>query len=258
MIKKFLKRFLSSIGLVLVFLLLIMAWTKYKSIDDGKNEQSLAIRWEGFYHDMNHRDIGQSINDCLGEKIFNENVFHRSAGWFSGWSCSRVGNPDEIFSLNYSPIKKERYFCHEGETKIIGKFFNDEIVLNDLEFIENWENEKIRIPTCLFFENILLGIIADKKVLIHCDAGRDRSGTLSALLIAMASEKSGLLDEKMINAIECDYRKTTSLMADKYGRMSIFIRNILKRGRVNDFLLNQCNLPIKIISEASEKIISSF
>ena len=258
MIKKFLKIFLSSLGLVLVFLLLIMAWTKYKSIDDGQNEHPLAIRWEGFYHDMNHRDIGQSINDCLGEKIFNENVFHRSAGWFSGWSCSRVGNPDEIFSLNYSPIKKERYFCHEGETKIIGKFFNDEIVLNDLEFIENWENEKIRIPTCLFFENILLGIIADKKVLIHCDAGRDRSGTLSALLIAMASEKSGLLDEKMINAIECDYRKTTSLMADKYGRMSIFIRNILKRGRVNEFLLSQCNFPIKIISEASEKIISSF
>ena len=147
----------------MVFLLLIMAWTKYKSIDDGQNEQPLAIRWEGFYHDMNHRDIGQSINDCLGEKIFNENVFHRSAGWFSGWSCSRVGNPDEIFSLNYSPIKKERYFCHEGETKIIGKFFNDEIVLNDLEFIENWENEKIRIPTCLFFENIHL-----KQLLLFC------------------------------------------------------------------------------------------
>ena len=90
----------------------------------------------------------------------------------------------------------------------------------------------------MFFENILLGIIADKKVLIHCDAGRDRSGTLSALLIAMASEKSGLLDEKMINAIECDYRKSASLTLDKYGRMSNFIRNIQKRGGVNDFLFN--------------------
>ena len=233
-------------GLVLVFLLTIMAWTKFKSLGDEHNEQALAIRYEGFYHEMNHRDIGQSVNDCLEEDIFKNNVVHRSAGWFSGWSCSKVGNPDVIFSLNYSQIKQERFFCHEPEEKIIGKFFNDEIVLNDLEFIENWENEKIRIPTCLFFENILLGIIADKKVLIHCDAGRDRSGTLSALLIAMASEKSGLLDEKMINAIECDYRKTTSLMADKYGRKSIFIRNILKRGGVNDFLLNQCNLPIKI------------
>ena len=59
----------------------------------------------------------------------------------------------------------------------------------------------IFIPTCLFYENILLDIIAEKKVLIHCDAGRDRSGTISALLIAMAAEKAGLLDEMMIDAI---------------------------------------------------------
>ena len=235
-----------------------MAWTKYKSIDDGQNEHPLAIRWEGFYHDMNHRDIGQSINDCLGEKIFNENVFHRSAGWFSGWSCSRVGNPDEIFSLNYSPIKKERFFCHESEDKIIGKFFNDEIVLNDLEFISNWEDEKIRIPTCLFYENILIDIIADKKVLIHCDAGRDRSGAISAVLIAMASEKAGLLDERMISAIECDYRKTESLIEEKYGRMSNFIRNLINGGGVNEFLIQKCNLPANIISEASKRMLTSF
>ena len=164
-----------------------MAWTKFKSIGEEHNKQPLAIRYEGFYHDMNHRDLGQSINNCLEDDIFKNDVVHRSAGWFSGWSCSKVGNPDVIFSLNYSPIKKERFFCHESEEKIIGKFFNDEIVLNDLEFILNWENEKIRIPTCLFYENILIDIIAGKKVLIHCDAGRDRSGAISALLIAMVS-----------------------------------------------------------------------
>ena len=234
-----------------------MAWTKFKSIGEEHNEQPLAIRYEGFYHDMNHRDIGQSINDCLDEKIFKNDVVHRSAGWFSGWSCSKVGNPDVIFSLNYSPIKKERFFCHEPEEKIIGKFFNDEIVLNDLEFITNWESEKIRIPTCLFFENILMDIIAEKKVLIHCDAGRDRSGAISALLIAMASEKAGLLDERMISAIECDYRKTESLIEDKYGRMSNFIKNLINEGGVNEFLIQQCNLPINIISKASERILSS-
>ena len=149
-----------------------MAWTKFKSLGEEHNEQPLAIRYEGLYIDNNYRDIGQSINDCLAEDIFKKDVVHRAAGWFSGWSCSNVGNPDVIFSLNYSPIKKERFFCHEPDGKIIGKFYNDEIVLNDLEFISNWENEKIRIPTCLFFENILLEIIAEKKVLIHCDAGR--------------------------------------------------------------------------------------
>ena len=235
-----------------------MGWTKFKSLGEEDNEKPLAIRYEGFYHDMNHRDLGLSINDCLDEEIFKNNVVHRSAGWFSGWSCSKVGDPDVIFSLNYSPINKERFFCHESEEKIIGKFFNDEIVLNDLEFISNWENEKIRIPTCLFYENILLDIIAEKKVLIHCDAGRDRTGAISALLMAMASEKAGLLDERMISAIECDYRKTESLIEEKYGRMSNFIRNLINGGGVNEFLIQQCNLPINIISKASERILSSF
>jgi len=235
-----------------------MGWTKFKSLGDEHDEQPLAIRYEGFYHDMNHRDLGLSINDCLDEEIFKNNVVHRSAGWFSGWSCSKVGDPDVIFSLNYSPINNERFFCHESEEKIIGKFFNDEIVLNDLEFISNWENEKIRIPTCLFYENILNDIIAEKKVLIHCDAGRDRTGAISALLMAMASEKAGLLDERMISAIECDYRKTESLIAEKYGRMSNFIRNLINGGGVNEFLIQQCNLPINIISKASERILSSF
>ena len=235
-----------------------MGWTKFKSLGDEHDEQPLAIRYEGFYHDMNHRDLGLSINDCLDEEIFKNNVVHRAAGWFSGWSCSKVGDPDVIFSLNYSPINNERFFCHESEEKIIGKFFNDEIVLNDLEFISNWENEKIRIPTCLFYENILIDIIAEKKVLIHCDAGRDRSGAVSALLMAMASEKAGLLDERMISAIECDYRKTESLIAEKYGRMSNFIRNLINGGGVNEFLNQQCNLPINIISKASERILSSF
>ena len=249
---------LSSLGLVLVFILMIMAWAKFKSLGEEDNEQPLAIRYEGFYHDMNHRDLGQSINNCLEEDIFKKDVVHRSAVWFSGWSCSKVGDPDVIFSLNYSPIKKERFFCHEPEEKIIGKFFNDEIVLNDLEFISNWENEKIRIPTCLFYENILLDIVAEKKVLIHCDAGRDRTGAISALLIAMASEKAGLLDERMINAIECDYRKTESLIEDKYGRMSNFIRNLINGGGVNEFLIQKCNLPTNIISEASKRILTSF
>ena len=235
-----------------------MGWTKFKSLGDEHDEQPLAIRYEGFYHDMNHRDLGLSINDCLDEEIFKNNVVHRSAGWFSGWSCSKVGDPDVIFSLNYSPINKERFFCHESEEKIIGKFFNDEIVLNDLEFISNWENEKIRIPTCLFYENIFLDIIAEKKVLIHCDAGRDRSGAVSALLIAMAAEESGFLDERMISAIECDYRKTASLIEEKYGRMSNFIRNLKNSGGVDEFLIQKCNLPAEIISQASKRILSYF
>ena len=60
--------------MILVFILTIMAWTKFKSLGDEHNEQPLAIRYEGFYIDNNYRDIGQSINDCLAEDIFKKDV----------------------------------------------------------------------------------------------------------------------------------------------------------------------------------------
>ena len=47
-----------------------MAWTKFKSLGEEHNEQALAIRYEGFYHDMNHRDLGLSLNKCL--EIYND------------------------------------------------------------------------------------------------------------------------------------------------------------------------------------------
>lgn len=256
-VKKCLKLLSVALGLFFALIASIMVWTKARSLESGESDRPLAIRWEGFYHDMNHRDLGSSINDCLGTRVFKDNVVHRSAGWFSGWSCSKVGNPDVIFSLNYSPAKRERFFCHKDRTKIVGRFFNDRIQLSDLEFIENWNSKKMRVPACLFIENILESVISGKKVLIHCDAGRDRSGTLSALLIAMASEKLGLLDERMIEAIECDYRKTESLAESKYGRMSNFLRELQKRGGVGDFLSDRCGISVNVVSKAAEILLFS-
>ena len=83
MVKKFIKIFLSSLGLILVFIFTIMAWTKFKSLGDEHREQPLAIRYEGFYHDMNHRDIGQSINNCLDDNIFNLHLSHKTNKNFS-------------------------------------------------------------------------------------------------------------------------------------------------------------------------------
>ena len=99
-----------------------MTWAKFKSLGEEDNEQPLAIRYEGFYHDMNHRDLGQSINNCLEEDIFKKDVVHRSAVWFSGWSCSKVGDPDVIFSLNYSPIKKKDFSVMNLKKKLLVNF----------------------------------------------------------------------------------------------------------------------------------------
>ena len=59
---------------LLSLLLIFMFYIKVKSLLGDNSNLSLAIRWEGFYHDMNYRDLGKSINECYGDKIFNENL----------------------------------------------------------------------------------------------------------------------------------------------------------------------------------------
>ena len=43
-----------------------MLFIKIKSLVGEDTDLSLAIKWEGFYHDMNYRDLGKSINECYG------------------------------------------------------------------------------------------------------------------------------------------------------------------------------------------------
>tara|TARA_Y100001960_G_scaffold303686_1_gene356023 strand:- start:192 stop:893 length:702 start_codon:yes stop_codon:yes gene_type:complete len=233
-----------------------MVYIKIKSLLGNNSDLSLAIRWEGFYHDINHRDLGKSINDCLDEKIFKENLISRSAGWFSGWSCNKIGNPDVLFSLNFSPKKNEHFFCHNSESKLIGKSFQQKIVLNDLEFIENWNNSEIRETACLYIDNIFNDLLSGKKVHFHCDAGRDRAGTISALIIGLISEKINLLNTKMINAIECDYRKTKSLTIEKFGRMEKFLLEIQKNSSIENFIIKKCSISEDKIDGVTRKLLN--
>ena len=101
MLTKVMKYSLFIFILLFSLLLIFMFYVKVKSLLGDNSDLSLAIRWEGFYHDMNYRDLGDSINKCYGENIFKENLVSRSAGWFSGWSCNKIGNPDVLFSLNF-------------------------------------------------------------------------------------------------------------------------------------------------------------
>ena len=233
-----------------------MVYIKIKSLLGNNSSLPLAIRWEGFYHDINHRDLGKSINDCLEEKIFNENLISRSAGWFSGWSCNKIGNPDVLFSLNFSPKENKHFFCHNPDSKLIGRSFQQKIVLNDLEFIDNWNNPEIRETTCSYINNIFSDIISGKKVHIHCDAGRDRAGTISALIIGLISEKRKLLNRKMIDAIECDYRKTESLTIEKFGRMETFLKDVSRNESIEDFILEKCSISENKIESITKKFLN--
>lgn len=250
-IRKFLKYFFIAIAI----LILGLSWIKIRSLP-FESEKPLAVRWEGLVKDSNFRDVGSSINQCYGEEILRSGYLLRSNGWFSGWSCDDVGNPDVIFSLNYSPEAAENYFCwDEAQSKPnIGLFLNPEIKLDDLEFMETWEDDKMRAATCRFFDGVFNELINNNKTLVHCSAGRDRTGTFSAVLAALAAEQMGRLDDKMLEAIECDYRKTKSLIPDKFGRMERFIRNIRKNSSVATFISQQCNISLNTIKEAAESL----
>ncbi len=249
------KRIFGLLGIVLTVLMLYAGWIKYRSLEHPEGELPLAIRWEGFYHDMNFRDIGSSINSCLGESFLKENVALRSAGWFSGWSCDKVGNPEVIYSLNYSPDRTERYFCQAEDGKNVGRYFNPQIQLSDLEFLENWSDTKTKTAACRFLTDMFVSILEDQKILIHCDAGRDRTGTFSALLIGLAAEADNRLDEKMLDAIECDYRKSKSLSSDKHGRMKDFLHRLQEREGVSKFIEQTCSVSPETVSLVANKML---
>lgn len=217
---------------------------------------ALEVKWEGAVNNKNFRDIGASANECLGESVFREGLAFRSNVWFSGWSCDAVGSPEAIFSLNYLPDEPKRYFCTNKDQVVVGKVFNQHAQLYDLEFLQTWTPEK-QEDFCGFFSEGFKSIAAGKKTLVHCDAGRDRTGTYAALLIALTAELKGKLDRQMIDAIECDYRKTKSLASEKRGRMEDFINEITAEQKVLEFLSDRCQIPQVDLIAVAEKMWTS-
>jgi hypothetical protein len=235
-----------------------MGWIKVRR-SLLESEQHLAIRWEGLYKDKNFRDIGDSINQCYGKEIMRTGLIFRSNGWFSGWNCDKVGNPEIIYSLNFDPKKDDLFFCWEAQKKEanIGKVLNPTIKLSDLEFLATWDNDEMRTSTCNILKNMIVSIEKQKRTLIHCSAGRDRTGVFAAILAAIAAESNHALDQSMLNAIECDYRKTASLVPEKYGRMEEFIKQISKTQSVSQFLASQCNISEETIKQTGSILAES-
>ena len=215
-------------------------WAYYPTvITDGV---PLTFKVEGALDSkLNLRDAGASINQCSGKKILPEGKIWRSSGFFSGWSCDRVGNPDVIYSLNYSDAENRRYYCRDHEELKIGRTFQHEM-LSDLEFLSTWETQAGMVKdVCAFFKSGLSEIESGKRILMHCEAGRDRTGAMTALIAGWFLEQDGELTDAEIQAIECDYRKSSSLSSDKYGRITKFLEDIRSQGGVRRFIANKCH-----------------
>jgi hypothetical protein len=238
-VKAALKILAYLLAAVFVVAALYIARIYYASLDPGHD---LNVKLEGFVIDWNFRDAGASFNTCAGAPRLREGRLFRAAVWFSGWSCSSVGNPDVIYTLNFKPDHPREYFCRAPEGNRIGRHFNTKAELNDLELGQTWDD------ACGFFADSFAHLAKGERVLVHCDAGRDRTGTYAALIEALVSEARAPLDEAAYAAIECDYRRSASLVPEKYGRMQRFLTDVTaKDGSVKSFLVRQCQLDPALI-----------
>lgn len=232
---------------------------------------------EGLLKKPNYRDVGQSINECLleasetfgiSQPILNTGLIHRANKWFSGWSCDKVGNPDHIYTLNYEPEKDHSYYCRRSDgNKVHGTIFSKEKEISDIEFLASWRDSVLEKVVCSTVKAIAENIVAGKSSLYHCEAGRDRTGAMSALFAAAALEHALPLslasrNEQIERAVECDYRKSKSIGEDKYGRMSNFIKELRNLGygqngyEVSSFLIEHCELDADLINKSLKKMVA--
>lgn len=236
--------FLAIVVLCLAFLALKLQCTR-ANVDAG---DPLYIGWEGLIKDTNFRDVGTSINACAGRELLQEGRIFRANKWFSGWSCKSIGNPDIIFSLNFDPLDPEVYYCSDSQRTVVGVNMNQAIVLNDLEFLETWNNFNQRSAACRYIRSIISAVVDGKRILIHCEAGRDRTGAVSALLSALVLEDVFDSREDLGRVLECDYRKSSSLKENKFGRIARLIDDIRNHETIKGFVSRTCEISESEIS----------
>lgn len=189
-----------------------------------------SFKWEGLIPGkLNFRDTFESINSCLGRNTLPEGILFRSNEYFSGWSCSKINDPNVILSLNYNDADKEEFYCRNGSRLQSSEHFQSK-ELNDLEFLSTWKNDIEQVKsTCQFLDRAIQAL-PNQKILVHCEAGRDRTGAVSALLASLYWEKTqdAVTTPELIGALECDYRKSASLNPSKYGRIQNFLTEIIE------------------------------
>jgi Tyrosine phosphatase family len=229
------------LGVLLAFLVGFACWAYYPTFTTPGIP--LVFKIEGALDSkINFRDAGKSINECAGTKLLPENILFRASGFFSGWSCDNVGNPDVIYSLNFSDRENRRYFCRDASGFNIGVSYQH-IELSDIEFLSNWEQSSEQVKhVCHFLKDGIENLKLKKKTLYQCDAGRDRTGAVIALLAAYELESAGIITDQQIAAIECDYRKSKSLKPEKYGRIAKLLKELRSRGGVRRFLNERCSV----------------
>ena len=218
--------------------------------DKSKYEPKL---WIGMF---DYRDVGQSLNQCLKKDVFNTGLMFRSNKYFSGWSCDKIQNPSKIYSLNYSPWNPHSYYCEKPDGSRLNGFHpNTAFEISDIENLENWKRPEFKSAMCTFFNESIHNLIKKETFLFHCDVGRDRTGAFAAMMSMIMLEQKNLVSEETINAIECDYEKTSALEKHKIGRMKNFMTEMKDKGGVSQFIENECGIKPNTLLQAANQFI---
>ena len=161
-----------------------------------------VIRWEGFY---NTRDLGGL--PVRGGGTTRHGAFLRSADLRfvtdAGWRAARAAGVRTIVDLRNEDEIRKAQFAAENSVTPEG-FGMLEVPIDDIEDLEFWlyiSNQRLG-GTPLYYgpfldrkpERCAAAIIALARtgpggVLYHCAAGRDRTGLISLLLLALADDE---------------------------------------------------------------------
>jgi hypothetical protein len=238
-------------GLLSIFSVSIIL---FYQIDKRKNEPKL---WIGFFdYRLNFRDVGQSLNTCLGDDAFHTKKIYRSNKYFSGWSCNKIHNVDKIYSFNYSPWDPKRYYCLKPDgSRQYGIQKNSDFELTQIEDLAKWQNPQFQKAMCSYFEDAINDLIYYRSFLFHCDVGRDRTGAFAAMLVMSLAENKDLRLDKIRDAIECDYQKTSALEPFKRGSMKSFLEKTQNEIPIWKFIEKKCSIPQEKFALAAQYFI---
>ncbi len=251
--KKFIQIILGSLivlSLIYIFIL--------RKIYTHHASQPEPIFWQGaLKYRINFRDVGKSLNQCLGRKQFADNLMFRSNKNFSGWNCDKIQSPKTIYSFNFDPDTPQTYYClNNNNQKQFGIKFNDNFVINNINILNFWDDLKFSKTMCAYFFNALNDLANQNSFLFHCEVGRDRTGDFAAMLTYILLEDMRMNTNEMINALECDYSKTSAIKKHHIGHVKSFLTNIKNNNGLKTFIQSKCQIPDSLIHQAANNFIT--
>ncbi|HKN56982.1 MAG TPA: tyrosine-protein phosphatase [Amycolatopsis sp.] len=198
-----------------------------------------VIRWEGFY---NTRDLGGL--PVRGGGTTRHGAFLRSADLRfvtdAGWRAARAAGVRTIVDLRNEDEIRKAQFAAENSVTPEG-FGMLEVPIDDIEDLEFWlyiSNQRLG-GTPLYYgpfldrkpERCAAAITALARtgpggVLYHCAAGRDRTGLISLLLLALAEVEP--------EAIAADYELSAEALPPLFAAMGIADQSPLIKAMLKD------------------------